>query len=560
VIVGVSLLLVVFLALFGVLKASLTLSTITKAKSAAVELASTQMEYLRGLSYDALGTSGGIPSGNVPQTATSTVDGVTYTIRTYIIYQDDPADGLGASDTNAVTTDYKIGKVTVSYSLYGLVKSATLASNFVPPGVEAATNGGTISLHIVDATGADMSGANVQISNISLSPAVNLQTLSDASGLVLIGGAATSSQYQILVTRPGYSSAQTYARIAPNTNPTPGYLTIAKNQTTSATFAIDRLATLVLSSFSPAATSAFTDTFSSASNLAAQTNTDVTSSSLALANQPYPAGYSLAGSARSISISPSYLDGWGILSATLSAPSGTSAVVHVDDGAGVMIPDADLPGNSTGFSTFPVSLTDIATSSYPTLSLEADLASDATTTTPSLLDWSLSHTSGPIPLPNTAFTLTGAKTIGTDAAGASIYKTTLSDTTGAAASKSETLEWDSYTLSPIANMIESCGASPYVLAPADATSTALLIGAPQGSTLPVSVVSGDGSSVAEAKVMLTKSGYAATVPTSTCGLAYFNGLTAGTYTAIISAAGHTTTAFPNISVSGNTPMITLTLP
>ena len=58
VIVGIALMLIMFLALFGVMRASLMLSALAKAKASAVELASTQMEYLRGLSYDALGTVG----------------------------------------------------------------------------------------------------------------------------------------------------------------------------------------------------------------------------------------------------------------------------------------------------------------------------------------------------------------------------------------------------------------------------------------------------------------------------------------------------------------------
>ena len=71
VIVGIALMLIMFLALFGVLRASLMLSTLSKAKASAVELASTQMEYLRGLSYDSLGTVSGIPAGAAAQTTTN---------------------------------------------------------------------------------------------------------------------------------------------------------------------------------------------------------------------------------------------------------------------------------------------------------------------------------------------------------------------------------------------------------------------------------------------------------------------------------------------------------
>ncbi len=553
VIVGIALMLILFLALFGVLRASLMLSTYAKAKAAAVELASTQMEYLRGLSYDSIGTVGGIPAGTVPQTATSTVDGVTYVTHTFIEYYDDPADGLGVNDTNGITTDYKIGEVTVSYSIGGLMKSVVLVSNFAPPGIESNTSGGTLSLHVVNASGVGVSGASVQIVNASTSPTINFTTFTNTNGFVTIGGAATSSEYQIYVSRAGYSSAQTYARTSQNVNPNPGYLTVIMDQTTSATFAIDLLASLTLSTFSPAATTAFSDTFADTSNLSGETNTQVTGGALVLTSQ------SLAGSALSIPIAPNGLDGWGILSADISTPSGTSVLVRVADAAGNPLPDTVLPGNGDGFSTFPVSLTGIATSSYPELTLLASLTSNSTTTTPSLLDWSLSHTTGPLPLPNIAFTLTGTKTIGTDASSTPIYKTVVNDSTGATGQKTESLEWDAYTLTLGAPLIASCPSAPYQLAPAAATSTALIVGVPSTNTLPILVENTASSSINNANVILTTNGYAATIPTSPCGLAYFNGLAAGTYTATVSAPGYATTTIPAINVSGQTATTTVTL-
>lgn len=554
-IVGIALMLILFLALFGVLRASLMLSAFAKAKAAATEIASTQMEYMRGISYDALGTVGGIPAGTIQQYATSTVDGVPYTVHTFVEYADDPADGTGVGDTNGITTDYKIGEVTVSYSLGGVAKSVVLVSNFAPPGIEAATGGGTLSLHVVNAAGANVGGASVRIVNASTSPSIDFTTFTNTAGLVTIDGAATSSEYQIYVSRDGYSSAQTYARTSQNVNPNPGYLTVVKDRTTSATFAIDLLASLTLSSFSPAVTSAFSDTFSDASNLSQETNTQVAGGALTLS---LPA---LSGTARSIPFSPGSLTGWGILSADISTPPGTAVLVRVGDTAGNPLPDTALPGNSAGFATFPVSLTGIATSSYPGLTLLAELTSNATTTTPSLLDWSLSHTSGPTLLPNVAFTLTGTKTIGSDASSTPIYKTIVNDTTGTSGQKTESLEWDSYSLSLGAtSLIESCPAAPYSLAPATATTTALLVGTPSTNTLPILVENTASSTIGNAKVVLTTNGYAATVPTSPCGLAYFNNLAAGTYTAVVSAPGHATTTVSSLNVSGHTATTTVTLP
>ena len=554
VIVGIALMLVLFLALFGVLRASLMLSALAKAKSAATEIASTQMEYMRGISYDSLGTVGGIPAGTIQQYATSTVDGIPYTVHTFVEYTDDPADGLGVNDTNGITTDYKIGEVTVSYSLGGIVKSVVLVSNFAPPGIETSTGGGTLSLHVVDASGINVGGATVHVVNTATSPTIDFTTFTNTAGLVSIDGAATSSAYQIYVSRTGYSSAQTYARTSQNVNPTPGYLTVSQNQTTSATFAIDLLTSLTLSTFSPALTTAFSDTFANASNLSGEMNTQVTGGALTLTSA------ALFGSAFSLPLTPSGLDGWGILSADISTPPGTSVLVRVGDTQGNPLPEAVLPGNTAGFSTFPVSLTGIASSSYPGLTLLAALTSNSTTTTPLLLDWSLSHTEGPTVLPNVAFTLTGTKTIGTDASSTPIYKTVVSDSTGGAGQKTESLEWDAYSLALGMPLIESCPVVPYQLAPGSATTSALIVGTPTTNTLPVVVEDTASHSIGNARVILTTSGYAATIPTSACGLAYFNGLVPGMYAATVSASGHTTTTISGINVSGNTAPTTILLP
>jgi hypothetical protein len=273
------------------------------------------------------------------------------------------------------------------------------------------------------------------------------------------------------------------------------------------------------------------------------------------------ASQELSGSAASIAITPSYLSGWGILTATLSTPSGTAALVRVGDAAGIPLSDSVLSGNVAGFSSFPVSLTGIPVESYPILTLSAELTSNSTTTAPEILDWSLSYTDGPTPLSNVSFSLRGAKTIGTDASNAPIYKTTVNDTTGAGAVKTKTLEWDSYSLTlGETNLLESCSASPYSLQPGSSMSTNLLAGTPTTNSLPIVVENNASSTVTNAKVVLTRSGYVATIRTSLCGFAFFNGLFNDTYDAVVSATGYATTTFPNINVDGNMTAMTLILP
>ncbi len=443
VIVGCALILIVFVGLLGLLRASLLVSGIAKARAGATTIADTQMEYVRALDYDLVGTVGGIPAGVVVATSTQVVNGVTYSTRTLIIYVDDPADGTGASDVNGITTDYKQIKVEVSYALRSVSHVISVISNYAPLGLETTTNGGTLAIAVVGSTGAPVSGATVAIVNGSTSPAISFTTFSDATGYVQLPGAPTSTEYQIAVSKDGYSSAYTYVRDSTNQNPTPGFLTVAKNQTTASTFAIDVLAPFTMRTFSPIVSGVSTDTFASSAYIQSASNTEVQGGVVRLLLDA--SGYALSGNARATTTSPAYLESWTALRATLATPPGTSALVRVVDGTGALVPDAVLAGNSSGFSTFPVSLSALSTTTYPTLALTLDLTTNSTTTTSSVLDWSIDYRAGPIPLPNVALTLTGAKTKGTTGAGAPLYKTTIASTTGASATYASSLEWDVYT-------------------------------------------------------------------------------------------------------------------
>jgi hypothetical protein len=547
VIVGTALMLVLFLALFGVLRASLMLSAIAKAKSGATAVAEVQMEYLHSLTYANLGTVGGIPSGVVTEDATTTEDGIDYAVHTFISYVDDPADGTGVNDTNGITTDYKRARIAVSYAAAGTVNSVVLVSNFAPPGLETTNGGGTLAIDVVDATGAPVGAATVHITNTALSPAVDLTTDTNAAGQVFLPGAATSTEYQVAVSKSGYSSAQTYARDATNQNPNPGYLTVAASQTTTQTFAIDRLALLTLATLSPIATSTFSDAFANTSKLASMSSTTVTDGTLALVSG------ATSGSARSVATTSAYLASWGALAATTNVPSGTSLALHVYDASGALVPDTVLPGNATGFTAFPVALEGISTSTYPSLAIGATFTGSGSAT-PSLSAWSLSYTAGPTPLPGVSVTLTGTKTIGSEGNGTPIYKTVVTATTGSDGTQGFSLEWDSYSLTvPNYDVEDACPSPPYALAPGSTTNAMLFLGAPSTNYLRVLVTDSAGASVPNAQVTLARTGYTETVSTSVCGSAYFGHLSAATdFTVTIAKSGYTTTSFTGVAVSGAT--------
>lgn len=470
VVVGVALILIIFLALLGLLRASLLISSSSKAKAGATAVATTQIEYLRSLPYDSVGTVGGIPAGLVAPYATTTLNGIPYGVRTFVQYVDDEKDGVGASDSNGITTDYKRVRVTTTYTFRQEEREVAVVSNIAPPSIESTTGGGTLRINTVDALGTPIPGATVHIENSSVSPAVDFTTFTDLTGAVLLPGAPTSTDYRIRVSKDGYSTAETYVRDAANQNPTPGYLTVAQSQTTSSTFSIDVLSTLVLRTFSPIRAASFTDTFEDAALVQDMLSTQVSAGSLTLSDG------SFSGSARSVLVAPEYLAGWTSVAATVSEPAGTALSVFVTDSAGTLLPEGVLPGNGAGFTAFPVDVSSVSTTTYPALGLRAELTSIDGLATPSAFSWELAYEEGPIPLPDVAFTLTGAKSMGTTGAGVPIPKTVLSGSTDALGVQTLQLEWDVYELVvPGYSTISASLEPPFTIAPGTVTESALIL-------------------------------------------------------------------------------------
>ncbi len=462
VLVGSALVAVIFLGLFGIIRASLAVSSLAKLKNTATAITTTQMEYIRSLSYNAIGTVGGIPSGVVPQYATTTEEGVTFVTRVFIEYEDSPADGVGGADENGITTDYKYVKVTTSYVSNEKERNVTLVSNFAPPGIETTTGGGTLQVSVVDALGAPVAGADVRIVNTSMVPSVDVTTFSNDLGVVYLGGALPSTEYEIYVTKEEYSSAQTYERDAVNVNPTPGYLTVVESQTTTSTFSIDRLSLLTLRTFSPIAPAVYVDELNTLDGFFSTNSVSATGVlTLSGASGSYPPN----GSAVTDDITPLYLVSWENASTSMTLPIGTSARFFIEDGNGALLPDTDVPGNSLGF-TDVVDLSLLSTTTYPTLALRVELTSSDPLVTPSLSYLSVGYEAGPTPLPNVPFTLTGAKTIGSMTDGTPLYKTEVATTTDETGVRSMLLEWDAYILSiPSATILEEVPLSPYDLLP-----------------------------------------------------------------------------------------------
>lgn len=210
-----------------------------EARLDAVALAQSQIEAVKNVPYDDIGTVNGVPSGLFEQTSTEVRNNRTYTIETDIRYIDDPYDGVLPVDT--VNTDYKSVRVEVTWEGLYVKKPVVLLTTIAPNGIETNAGGGTlwIEAHHADAT--PVARATVQVSNTDVNPPINTTALTDANGRYILPGAPASVQsYHVELSKSGYAPTQTYT-VDPvaNPNPDPSDLTVTEQQVTTKSFIID---------------------------------------------------------------------------------------------------------------------------------------------------------------------------------------------------------------------------------------------------------------------------------------------------------------------------------
>lgn len=555
-IVGISLMLVVFVGIAAAFELSVDVVTNNKARAGAIALADQRMEYIRSLAYASIGTVGGIPSGTIAQSETVSLNGVTYTRRTIVEYADDPKDGLGASDANGITADYKAVKVDVAWTSRTGTRHVDLVTRVTPArGLEANPCGspcGTLTLSVVNASSQAIAGASVSVVNASTSPVVNINTFTNASGTVSLIGALAAAGYAIVVTDPGYSSAQTYSATAQNTSPNPGNLTVSNNQTTSGTFAIDLLGSETVKTWTQILSGIWSDPFSDTSKVATSSRITIASGTASITT------LGTSGEVQSIVIGPANLASWGSVSITDTKPGGTSILYRVYNADGsALIPDSQVPGNSAGLATSTINLSNVSTTTYTGIRLDAVLSATATSS-PSIDQWNVAYTYGPTPLPNIAFTLRGGKSIGSGPSG-TIYKYSQMQNSGASASVVvPNLEWDSYTVSLDGtttgyDIASSCNPQPQSLSPGGSLVENLYLAAHTANSLLVDVHStASGALIPNATVHLWRSNvYGATSTTDSCGQAFFSNLvSSNAYSISVSATGYTTYNSSTVNAAG----------
>ncbi len=555
--VTIAVMAVVFGGLIGAIQFTLKLISITKISTSALSLANERIEYIRSLDYADVGTVAGIPSGLIPQNATTTLNGVVFNERVLIQYVDSPDDGTGAADVNGILADYK--EVKIEYSWQSLQGTSTifLLTNIVPPGMESTLGGGTLTVNVFDANVLPLSGAAVRIYNNSGTSTIDTIRYTNASGIAMFAGAPAAANYEITVFDTGYSTDQTYSATTSNPNPATPHVAVLESAVSTMNFQIDELSNLLVRTVGPSTDDSFSDDFSDMTNSTSSVGVEVTGGELVLSGGV--GAYIPSGSTFSLPVNPGAITSWNTANWNATVPVSTTFAVQVFSVSGTtftLIPDIDLPGNSAGFTTGPVVLSGLSVGTYPTLALGAVLTSADVSVTPTLSDWEVAYTISEPPIASVPFTLTGSKVIGTTVMATPIYKYSGSHTTnGSGEVQLSDLEWDFYSLvldTGVYDIQQSCPNIPYSLSPGvDETLVLTLIPATAYS-LRVSVVDADGDLIPNATVDISRSGFSDSDVTSICGQVFFGtGLSlAPDYQVDVDASGYVSQAITDVNIEG----------
>ncbi len=465
VLVGAALMLIVFLGIFGAYQLGLKVVGLSKTRIDATALVNQQMEIIRNLPYESVGTEGAsLPyAEGVLDPATTTVrNNIEYTINSQIKYIADGADGLVAPEDDCYL-DYKRAEIRVSWPgrFGGEVK---LVTDVAPKNKIEETNtclaqpGGILSVSVFDAYGQMVDFPLIEIFNLGTGGII--PPYSPSTGKYDFPLA--TSTYKVVVSKAGFSQDRTYGTnevISPE-KPHP---IILEDQLTEISFSIDRVSTFLVDTLSPWGTDNFSDSFLNETKISEKSNVMIGPEEVNLATSTE--GYLASGYLISIEISPSSLIEWDELTFSDLEPSGTDLNYQIYFASSTdwyLIPDSVLAGNSTGLELSPIDLSGLSTTTYSTLKIKGNFSSDSISSTPALYDWQMSWiTSIATPIPNFTFWLQSAKIIGTDAAEQPVYKYSTSSVSNSSGHIDiPNLEWDSYTFSVTGGNLDLVGTDP----------------------------------------------------------------------------------------------------
>jgi hypothetical protein len=546
-IIGVALMLIVFMGIFGAYRLALKVVGLSKNKIIATGIANSQIEKIRNLPYASVGiVNASLPkaSGIIPAVAAQNIDGGTFTITTNVQFMVDPLQIDGTVTGNSCDWDYKNASVKVTWS-GDYAGSITLSTVVAPKSIVEETQtcqsqpGGVITATVFDSQGVLVPSALISVYDAAGSVLYDTATPSAGS----YSFALPAGTYRVIATKSGYSVARSYGtnEVATPITPNP---TVIVGGNTPVSLSIDTLSTVLVDAVSPTGQDNFADSFIDQSKISAVSGVQVAAGSVDLAGPPYASN----GFAVSSAIAPTNIVSWGSFNFTDSQPVSTGVsyqILYYNGASWVPVPNQDLGGNSSGFTSSPVDLSGLSATTYPQLKISGTLTSADVAKTPSILNWQIIWTTNTgAPIAGADFHMQGNKTIGKDASGQNVFKSVNDYSTDVTGQLSlPNTEWDTYNFSPSAsstlNLIGIAPApQPVSVPPNSAVTVNLYLKAT--NALLVTVQDDQSLSPVFSASIELKNGsvYDKTQYADQKGQTYFAPLSAGTYSLTVQSSGY----------------------
>jgi hypothetical protein len=223
-------------------------------RTAATAVLHRQLEVIRNLPYEQVGTVSGIPSGVIAQSTTTSYAGYTFSINATVRNIDDPFDGtLNGSPNDTAPADYKVVELQVSCVTCPKFTPISITTTVAPKNLESTSETGSLFVRVFDGSGSAIQGADVRVVNASVTPAIDLTDVTNITGELQLVGVPTSTQsYQVTVSKSGYTAERTYP-IGGGSNPNPlkPHATILSQLVTNISFSIDRVSALEVRTRNP---------------------------------------------------------------------------------------------------------------------------------------------------------------------------------------------------------------------------------------------------------------------------------------------------------------------
>ena len=172
------------------------------------QTANREIEKIRALPYDQVGTVGGNPAGGLLDDTTTAVEGVSVRVQTEVMYIEDPAYAAQPANQRPFPANYRRATVIVTAVGNNRIDPVQVSTN-----VAGGAQGGTLDITATDVAGNPVEDVLLVITNTHLSPNVNIDSdaiRTDYLGKMLVPGLTpdNTANYSVRGNKTGCNSYQ----------------------------------------------------------------------------------------------------------------------------------------------------------------------------------------------------------------------------------------------------------------------------------------------------------------------------------------------------------------